>query len=158
MVYWLLAFTIAFEEMILACTFACKYTGFINKKGKIMFSYLAYYWEINKSNDNCCHGYFNKCLCLQGLSITVCHHLGTIAFGSSIIAILDTLRTLIDLVKDHMERMNLDHYGKCCLTMINHFLACIRCCFRFFSRYTYIMVLDSLKASIFLVAQKTFIV
>jgi len=66
--------------------------------------------------------------------------LGTIAVGSSIIAIIDTIRTLIDLIKDRLEVMNLDSYGKCCLTLINGCLSCIRCCFQFFSRYTYIMV------------------
>ncbi|CAF4025521.1 unnamed protein product [Rotaria magnacalcarata] len=78
----------------------------------------------------CCHGYFNRCLCLQGLSITVRH--GTIAFGGSIIAIIDVLRTLIDLIKDQMEKLNLDSYGKCCQNPV-------RCYFEFFSRYTYIV-------------------
>ncbi|CAM4933205.1 unnamed protein product [Rotaria socialis] len=122
MIYWLLAFMIALEEMILACTFA------------------SYYWEImNQSNETYCHGYFNRCLCSQGLSITVRHHLGTIAFGSSIIAIIDVLRTLIDLIKDQMEKLNLDSYGKCCLTLVKSCLNSVRCCFEFFSRYTYIM-------------------
>ncbi len=36
--------------------------------------------------------------------------------------------------------MNLNGYGKCCLTLIKGSLNCIRCCFEFLSRYTYIMV------------------
>ncbi|CAF0825900.1 unnamed protein product [Rotaria sordida] len=101
-IYWLLALTIALEEMVLACTFAC-------------------------------------------LSITLHHHLGTIAFGSSFIAIIDVIRTLIDLIKDRMETMNLDSYGKCCLILIKGCLSCVRCCFQFFSRYTYIMTAISGK-------------
>ncbi|CAF4856483.1 unnamed protein product [Rotaria sp. Silwood1] len=126
-IYWLLAFTIALEEMVLACTFA------------------SYYWEINQLNEKCCHGYCHKCLCLQGLVITLRYHLGTIAFGSSFIAIIDVIRTLIDLIKDRMEAMNLNNYGKCCLTLIKGCLNCIRCCFQFFSRYTYIMTAISGK-------------
>jgi choline transporter-like protein 2/4/5 len=102
--------------------------------------YLAYYWQLNQLNEKCCGNYFRKCLCFQGISITFRYHLGTIAVGSSIIAIIDTIRTLIDLIKDRLEVMNLDGYGKCCLTLINGCLSCIRCCFQFFSRYTYIMV------------------
>jgi choline transporter-like protein 2/4/5 len=101
---------------------------------------LAYYWESNELNTKCCNGYFHKCLCLQGVSVTFRYHLGTIAFGSSIVAIIDTIRTLIDVIKDRMEALNLTGYGKCCLTVIKSCLSCIRCCFEFFSRYTYIMV------------------
>ena len=99
-------------------------------KETIIFYYLAYYWQLNK-----------KCLCCQGIFITFRYHLGTIAVGSSIIAIIDTIRTLIDLIKDRLEAMNLDGYGKCCLSLIKGCLSCVRCCFQFFSRYTYIMVL-----------------
>ena len=106
----------------------------------ISFLLSAYYWEINQLNKKCCGGYFHKCLCFQGASLTFRHHLGTIAFGSSIIAIIDTMRTLIDIIKDRMENMNLDRYGKCCLTLIKCSLGCVRCCFQFFTRYTYIMV------------------
>jgi len=105
------------------------------------FYSLAYYWQLNELNQKCCNSYFHKCLCLQGISITFRYHLGTIAFGSSIIAIIDTLRTLIDLIKDRMEAISLDGYGKCCLRLIKGSLNCIRCCFEFFSRYTYIMVI-----------------
>ncbi|CAF1136138.1 unnamed protein product [Adineta steineri] len=127
MIYWLLAFTIALEQMILACTF------------------VSYYWQLNQLNQKCCHNYIHKCLCFQGVLLTFRYHLGTIAFGSSIIAIIDTLRTLIDLIKDRMEAMNIDNYGKCCLKIIKGSLNCIRCCFQFFSRYTYIMTAVSGK-------------
>ena len=119
---------------------------------KIRFGFiLAYYWKLNEINRKCCYGYFHTCLCCQGLSITFRHHLGTIAFGSSIIAIIDTIRSLIDLIKDRMETMNLNGYGKCCLTLIKGSLNCIRCCFEFLSRYTYIMVELSFLKTIFFI-------
>ncbi|CAF0975225.1 unnamed protein product [Adineta ricciae] len=126
-IYWLLAFIVALEEMILACTFA------------------SYYWDMDRREKKCCNGYFHECLCLQGVSTTFRYHLGTIAFGSSIIAIIDTLRTLIDLVKDRLESVNLSNYGQCCFQLINGLLNCVRCCFQFFSRYTYIMTAVSSK-------------
>ncbi len=101
---------------------------------------LAYYWQLKQLNTKCCASYFHKCLCFDGISITVRYHLGTIAIGSSIIAIIDTIRTLIDLIKDRLEVMNQNGYGKCCFTLIKGCLSCVRCCFQFFSRYTYIMV------------------
>ncbi len=91
-------------------------------------------------NKKCCGGYFHQCLCFEGIFITIRYHLGTIAVGSSIIAIIDTIRTVIDLIKDRLEVTNIDGYGKCCFTFIKASLRCVRCCFQFFSRYTYIMV------------------
>ena len=102
---------------------------------------LAYYWNIHEFDEKCCRSYFRRCLCLRGVSITCRHHLGTIAFGSSIIAIIDTLRAVIDLLKDRLEAVNLGNYGRCFVRLIDGFLACIRCCSQFFSRYTYIVVL-----------------
>jgi hypothetical protein len=93
---------------------------------------LAYYWQLKQSNQ--------KCLCFEGIFIAIRYHLGTIAVGSSIIAIIDTMRTVIDLIKDRLEMINTDGYGKCCFTLIKASLRCVRCCFQFFSRYTYIMV------------------
>lgn len=104
------------------------------------FVILAYYWQLNQLNRKCCGSYFHKCLCCQGIFITFRYHLGTIAVGSSIIAIIDTMRTIIDLIKDRLEVMNHQGYGKCCFTLIKGCLGCVRCCFQFFSRYTYIMV------------------
>lgn len=91
-------------------------------------------------NKKCCGNYFQQCLCYQGVYLTFRYHLGTIAVGSSIIAIIDTMRTIIDLIKDRLEIMNQQGYGKYCLKLIQGCLACIRCCFQFFSKYTYIMV------------------
>lgn len=93
----------------------------------------------------CCGGYFEKCLCVEGIQITLRYHLGTIALGSSIIAIIDTIRTLVDLLKDRLEMININGYGKCFVTLIKATLRCLRCCFEFFSRYTYIMVRYSLS-------------
>ena len=101
----------------------------------------AYYWSMYQMDQQCCRGYFHRCLCLEGVSVTFRHHLGTIAFGSSIIAIIDTLRTVIDLIKDRMEGLNVTQYGKCCLNFVRGILSCVRCCFQFLSRYTYIMVI-----------------
>ena len=95
---------------------------------------------MDRREKKCCNGYFRECLCLQGVSTTFRYHLGTIAFGSSIIAIIDTLRTLIDLIKDRLESVDLSNYGQCCFQLINGLLNYVRCCFQFFSRYTYIMV------------------
>ena len=107
----------------------------------ISFEFTAYYWHMKILNKKCCSGYFHKCFCFDGLFIAVRYHLGTIAFGSSIIAIIDTIRTLVDLLKDRLEAMNTNGYGRCGLRLIEGCLACVRCCFQFFSRYTYIMVM-----------------
>lgn len=134
--------------MSLACTFACKYSVcfcfYRNESDSttvtLLFIHIDYYWNLYKLNRACCSIFTHQHLCLQGLAITVRYHLGTVAFGSSILAIIDTLRTVVDIIKDRLESVNLNNYGRCLFHSIDTCLRCVRSCFHFFSQYTYIMV------------------
>ena len=55
-------------------------------------------------------------------------------------ALIDTIRTLVDLLKDRLETIDINGHGKCFVMLIQSILRCLRCCFEFVSRYTYIMV------------------
>ncbi|CAL4166186.1 unnamed protein product, partial [Meganyctiphanes norvegica] len=94
--FWTLFFVDAFGEMVLAGAFA------------------SWYWTFNKSNTP-------TFAVTASVGRTLRYHIGTIAFGSLIIAIVRMIRVIFEYI-DHKIRQNTDSWIAKCLS------CCCRCC------------------------------
>ncbi|XP_063707437.1 choline transporter-like 2 isoform X3 [Culicoides brevitarsis] len=111
--FWTVFFISAFGEMVLAATFATWYWTF--KKSEVPFFALT-----------------------SGLSRTICYHLGTLAFGSFIIAVCRIIRVMLEWVHQKCKKYDNE---------VTRAILCIfRCLFwllekflRFLNRNAYIM-------------------
>jgi choline transporter-like protein 2/4/5 len=112
---WGLFFLSAFEEMVMAGAFA------------------SWYWTFDKKN-----------IPSAPLSASVYrvfrYHLGTLAFGSLIIAIIRFIRIMIEVIEERLKAYSQDN------PLVKCVLCCCRCCFwclesfmRFLNRNAYIM-------------------
>jgi len=111
--FWAMAFVSALSEMILAGVFAAWYWTF--KKEDVPF------WTLATS--------------IKNASI---FHLGTIAFGSLIIAIIRFIRAILDFVEKKLKMYNND-LTRCLLCMCKCCLWCLERFMRFINRNAYIM-------------------
>jgi len=111
--YWGLFFFTAFGELVLAGVFS------------------EWYWTMNKSKVPC-----NT----MGSSLwnATVYHLGTVAFGSLIIAIIRTIRTALEYLEKKLKKFNND-LTKCLLKCCKCCLWCLEKFMRFINRNAYIM-------------------
>jgi len=112
--YWGVFFFSAFGEMVLAGVFS------------------QWYWTLDKSKD--------LPSCAIGTSIwnTTVYHLGTVAFGSLVIAIIRMIRTILEYIEKKLKRFNND-LTKCLLCVCKCCLWCLEKFMRFINRNAYIM-------------------
>ncbi|CAF0895937.1 unnamed protein product [Brachionus calyciflorus] len=117
MLFWVEAFIIGFNQMVLAGCFG------------------DWYWSRSKSS----------CILFRSLKDTLVYHLGSIAFGSLLIAICKLLRTLIQLVERRLKSATGNNRQIGCL--ISFLSCCCKCCLwclekflKFINRNAYIMV------------------
>lgn len=117
MCYWLQNFIIGFHQMVLAGSFA------------------IWYWSKSK----------RRCLTCTSVKDTLVYHLGSIAFGSLLIAIIKLIRAIIQFVENRLKSASGNNAttGRCIKCL---FCAC-KCCFwclekvlKFFNRNAYIMI------------------
>ncbi|XP_037084148.1 choline transporter-like 2 [Pollicipes pollicipes] len=113
--FWTLFFLSAFGEMVLAGTFS------------------SWYWTFDKSKD------LPKTPLMDSTSRTFRYHMGTLAFGSLIIAIIRVVRVTLEYIYKKCKR----HPGS---SVARAVLCCCRCCMwclekfmRFINRNAYIM-------------------
>ena len=117
MFFWFQAFVIGFNQMVLAGCFA------------------IWFWSKSKK---CCIG-------CTSIKDTLVYHLGSIAFGSLIISIVEFIRAIIQFVENRLKAStNNNKAANCCITFC---FCCCKCCFwclekflKFLSRNAYIMV------------------
>ncbi|KAL5013102.1 hypothetical protein ScPMuIL_011653 [Solemya velum] len=114
MLFWMVNFLVALGQMTLAGAFA------------------SYYWTFNKPKD------IPSFPLLRSFGRCFRYHLGTLAFGSLIIAIVQLVRVLLEYV-DHKLKATENPVGK-------FFLKCLKCCFwcleqflKFLNENAYIM-------------------
>ena len=117
MLFWVQAFIIGFNQMVLAGCFG------------------DWYWSKSKSS----------CILFISLKDTFVYHLGSIAFGSLLIAICKFLRTLITLVERRLKSATGNNKVIGCF--IKFMGCCCKCCLwclekvlKFINRNAYIMV------------------
>lgn len=117
MLFWVQAFIIGFNQMILAGCFG------------------DWYWSKSKSS----------CILFRSLKDTIVYHLGSIAFGSLLIAICKFLRTLITLVERRLKSATGNNRAIGCF--IKFMSCCCKCCLwclekvlKFINRNAYIMI------------------
>jgi len=111
--YWGLFFFTAFGELVLAGVFA------------------EWYWSNDKS-------YMPSCVLGSALWNATVFHLGTIAFGSLIIAIIRMIRTILEYVEKKCKKFNND-LTRCLLKCCQCCLWCLEKFMRFINRNAYIM-------------------
>uniref|UniRef100_A0A665UPN0 Choline transporter-like protein n=1 Tax=Echeneis naucrates TaxID=173247 RepID=A0A665UPN0_ECHNA len=112
---WLVNFTIALGQCTLAGAFA------------------SYYWALKKPND------IPACPLYSSFSRAICYHTGSLAFGSLIIAVVQTVR----IVLEYLDQKLKGSQNACA----RYLLCCLKCCFwclenflKFINRNAYIMV------------------
>jgi len=97
--FWGLCFVSALGEMVLAGAFA------------------SWYWALDKSKD------VPALAVTASLGRSVRYHLGTLAFGSLIIAILKMIRVMLQYIEDKIKEKGLDN-------IISKIVLCLcKCCF-----------------------------
>jgi len=112
--YWGVFFFGAFGEMVLAGVFS------------------QWYWTLNKKKD------LPSCAIGTSLWNATVFHLGTVAFGSLVIAIIRMIRTILEYVERKLKRFNND-LTKCLLCACKCCLWCLEKFMRFINRNAYIM-------------------
>jgi len=112
--YWGVFFFSAFGELVLAGVFA------------------RWYWVLDKKK--------NLPTCALGTSMwnAAVFHLGTVAFGSLIIAIIRMIRTILEYIEKKIKRYNND-LTKCILCCCKCCLYCLEKFMRFINRNAYIV-------------------
>ncbi|XP_046561231.1 choline transporter-like protein 2 [Haliotis rubra] len=95
--FWMVNFVVAFGQMTLAGAFASYYWAWDKKKDVPTFPLLGAVWR------------------------TLRYHLGTLAFGSLIIAIVQMIRVALEYI-DHKLKGTENPVGK-------FFIKCLKCCF-----------------------------
>ena len=111
--FWAMNFVTAYAELVLAGVFA------------------TWYWTFNKSDVP----YFTLGNSIMNAFV---FHLGTVAFGSLIIAIIKMVRAVLDYVETQLNKFNND-LTKCLLCMCKCCLWCLEKFMRFVNRNAYIM-------------------
>ena len=111
--YWGLFFASALSELVLAGTFA------------------AWYWTWKKKDVPCC-------ILGRSLCNALFYHLGTVAFGSLIIAIIRMIRTVLEYVESKLKKFN-NELTRCLICMCKCCLYCLEKFMRFLNRNAYIM-------------------
>lgn len=111
--YWGMFFVAAFSELTLAGVFATWYWTW-NKKDVPMFVLPRFF------------------------GITIFYHLGTVAFGSLIIAIIRFIRTIVSYIESKLKAHN-NELVKCLICVCKCCLYCLEKFMRFINRNAYIM-------------------
>ena len=117
MMFWILSFIIGFNQMVLAGSFG------------------IWYWSKAKSS----------CILFTALKDTMIYHLGSVAFGSLIIAIVKLIRYLITYVEKKLQKAagnnpvtkGIITFVACCCKC---FFYCLEKFLKFISKNAYIMV------------------
>ncbi|XP_075161279.1 choline transporter-like 2 [Haematobia irritans] len=111
--FWVTFFIAAYCEMVLACTFA------------------MWYWTFEKKN-------IPSAPLLKAVGITTLYHLGTIAFGSLILAICRMIRWILETIEKKLKLYD--------NAVVKAIICCMKCFFwllenflRFLNRNAYIM-------------------
>merc|ERR1712156_619936 len=94
---------------------------------------MGWYW----SNDND-KSYMPSCVLGSALWNATIYHLGTVAFGSLILAIIRTIKTILEYVEKKCKKFNND-LTKCLLKGCQCCLWCLEKFMRFINRNAYIM-------------------
>lgn len=115
-VFWLIFFTEALGEMVMAGVFA------------------GWYWTLDKEND------LPSSPILSSIHRTFRYHLGTLAFGTLILSIVRMIRVMIEWVEDRLKQYGQDN------AVVKAILCLCKCCFyclenfiKFINRNAYIM-------------------
>jgi len=112
--YWGVFFCSAFGEIVLAGVFS------------------QWYWTFNKATD------LPDCSLGTAMWNATVFHLGTIAFGSLLIAIIRTIRTVLEYIEKKCKKLNND-LAKCLIWTCKCCLWCLEKFMRFINRNAYIM-------------------
>ncbi|XP_040165564.1 choline transporter-like 2 isoform X3 [Anopheles arabiensis] len=111
--FWCICFVSAFSEMVLAFTFATWY--WTRQKSRLPFFVLT-----------------------RGVTHTVYYHLGTLAFGSLIIAICKIIRAILEYVDHKLKRYD-NGFTRAVLCCCRCFFWCLESFLKFLNRNAYIM-------------------
>nr|XP_054769652.1 choline transporter-like protein 2 [Lytechinus pictus] len=116
MFFWLVNFMIALGQITLAGAFA------------------SYYWAFTKPQDIPAFPLF------KSFYRSIRYHLGSIAFGSLIIAIIQIIRVLLEYVEQKLK-------GKADNDIVKYIIKCLKCCFwclekimKFLNKNAYILI------------------
>jgi len=112
--YWGVFFFSAYGEMVLAGVFS------------------QWYWTLDKKK------HLPKCALVTSMWNTTIFHLGTLAFGSLIIAIIRLIITILEYIEKKTKKFNND-LSRCILCMCKCCLYCLEKFMRFINKNAYIM-------------------
>ena len=94
-------------------------------------AFARWYWTFDKGDVPCC-------ILAVSFSNAVFYHLGTVAFGSFIIAVIRMIRTIVSYVESKLKMYNND-LTRCLICLCKCCLWCLEKFMRFINRNAYIM-------------------
>ena len=94
-------------------------------------AFARWYWTFDKGDVPCC-------ILAVSFSNAVFYHLGTVAFGSFIIAVIRMIRTIVSYVESKLKLYNND-LTRCLICLCKCCLWCLEKFMRFINRNAYIM-------------------
>lgn len=109
--------------------------GFIQAVTFMMLSFCAVFWYWSNPGDD----KKPEAGVLKALQLTFRYHLGTVAVGSLIIAIIQLLRILMKLLEKRMEAFKDNKTVKCLLLCAQCWLACLERFVKFVNHNAYVM-------------------
>jgi len=111
--FWALFFCSSFSELVLARVFS------------------HWYWKRGVKK-------FPSVPVLRAVFYTIAYHLGTVAFGSLVIAVIRMIRLVLDYVEKKCRKLN-NEIGRCVLCFCKACLWCLEKFMRFINRNAFIM-------------------
>lgn len=111
--------------------FACITLCFLFSEMVLAGAFARWYWTFDKGDVPCC-------ILAVSFSNAVFYHLGTVAFGSFIIAVIRMIRTIVSYVESKLKMYNND-LTRCLICLCKCCLWCLEKFMRFINRNAYIM-------------------
>lgn len=98
----------------------------------------TYYYTLPDKNNNrpqkCCSPWKSMCTVMR-------YHLGSLAFGSFVVAIIQWLRAILTYIDQQTKKLQEGNcIARCCFRICHCCMCCLEKCIKFISRNAYIIV------------------
>jgi len=97
-----------------------------------------WYWDNTKSGGN--GNFYKSSPIWTSFKWAHCHHLGSLAFGALLVAIIQFIRAIFEYVQNKMPKEARNTFVKAAVCCIRCCLACIEKCIQYVTRNSYIII------------------